>query len=45
MKTDNVMSPHWNTPSLVEWYRILRQYHHWTVWQAIRYALWLRGLR
>jgi len=28
-------------PSLIEWYRILRAHHHWTVFQAIRFALWL----
>jgi hypothetical protein len=27
--------------SLVDWYHILRAHHHWTVFQAIRYALWL----
>lgn len=27
--------------SPVEWYRILRAHHQWTVFQAIRYALWL----
>ncbi len=29
------------SPSLVDWYRILRAHHHWRVFQAIRYALWL----
>ncbi len=28
-------------PSLFDWYRILRAQHHWTVFQAIRFALWL----
>jgi hypothetical protein len=28
-------------PSLFDWYRILRTQHHWTVFQAIRLALWL----
>lgn len=28
-------------PSIVGWYRILRTHYHWTVFQAIRYALWL----
>lgn len=28
-------------PSLVGWYRILRAYHHWTVFEAVRFALWL----
>ncbi len=28
-------------PSLVDWYHILRAHHHWTMFQAIRYALWL----
>jgi hypothetical protein len=23
------------------WYRILRAHHHWAMFQAIRYALWL----
>jgi len=27
--------------SFLTWYRILRQYHHWTIFEAIRYALWL----
>jgi hypothetical protein len=29
--------------SLFAWYHILRAQHHWTVFQAIRYALWLAG--
>jgi hypothetical protein len=29
------------SPSLLGWYHILRAQHHWTVFQAIRYALWL----
>lgn len=28
-------------PSILDWYRILRAHHQWTVFQAIRYALWL----
>jgi hypothetical protein len=28
-------------PSLFDWYCILRAQHHWTVFQAIRFALWL----
>jgi hypothetical protein len=27
--------------SVLEWYSVLRTHHHWTVFQAIRYALWL----
>jgi hypothetical protein len=27
--------------SIVEWYRILRVHHHWPLFEAIRYALWL----
>jgi hypothetical protein len=27
--------------SVLEWYFILRTNHHWTIFQAIRYALWL----
>jgi len=27
--------------SLLDWYRILRTHHAWTVFQVIRYALWL----
>ena len=27
--------------SIVGWYRILRAHHHWTVFQSVRYALWL----
>jgi hypothetical protein len=30
-----------NSPSLLDWYRMLRAHHQWTVFQAIRYALWL----
>jgi hypothetical protein len=29
------------SPSLFNWYFILRAHHHWTMFQAIRYALWL----
>jgi hypothetical protein len=28
-------------PSLFDWYFILRAHHQWTIFQAIRYALWL----
>ena len=28
-------------PSILEWYHILRGHHKWTIFQAIRYALWL----
>lgn len=28
-------------PSVLGWYSILRAHHHWTIFQAIRYALWL----
>jgi hypothetical protein len=31
------------SPSVFGWYHILRAQHHWTVFQAIRYALWLAG--
>jgi hypothetical protein len=27
--------------SILGWYRILRAHHHWTIFQSIRYALWL----
>ncbi len=27
--------------SILDWYRVLRVHHHWTIFQAIRYALWL----
>lgn len=27
-----------------DWYRILRQYHHYSVLQAVYYALYLRGV-
>ena len=30
-------------PSFVQWYRILRAHHQWTVFQSIRFALWLIG--
>jgi hypothetical protein len=29
------------SPSLLDWYRFLRAHRQWTVFQAIRYALWL----
>jgi hypothetical protein len=28
-------------PSILGWYRILRGQRHWTIFQSIRYALWL----
>ena len=27
--------------SILEWYRTLRVHHEWTIFQAIRFALWL----
>jgi len=27
--------------SILDWYRILRGQHQWTIFQSIRYALWL----
>jgi len=27
--------------SLLEWCRILRAHHEWTIFQAVRFALWL----
>jgi hypothetical protein len=27
--------------SFLEWYRILRAHHQWTMFHAIRYVLWL----
>jgi hypothetical protein len=27
--------------ALFDWYRVLRTHHRWTVFQAVRYALWL----
>ena len=27
--------------SILGWYRILRAHHQWTIFQAVRYALWL----
>jgi hypothetical protein len=32
-----VMKPN----SIVFWYRVLRTYHRWTMFEAIRFALWL----
>jgi hypothetical protein len=29
------------SPSLFGWYHILRTHHHWNVFQAIRFVLWL----
>ncbi len=30
-----------NSLSILDWYRILRLHHQWTVFPAMRYALWL----
>ena len=30
-----------NRPSMLDWYLILRGHYHLTMFQAIRYALWL----
>jgi len=27
--------------SVVYWYRVLRVHHQWTIFQAVRYAIWL----
>jgi hypothetical protein len=27
--------------SILDWYRILRVQYQWTIFQSIRYALWL----
>jgi hypothetical protein len=27
--------------SVLYWHRILRTRHHWTMFEALRYALWL----
>jgi hypothetical protein len=27
--------------SILDWYRVLRLQHQWTIFQAVRYALWL----
>jgi hypothetical protein len=27
--------------SILDWYHILRGQHQWTIFQSIRYALWL----
>ncbi len=27
--------------SILNWYRILRAHHRWTIFQSVRYALWL----
>ena len=27
--------------TFLDWYRVLRVHHHWTIFQAIRFALWL----
>lgn len=32
-------SPASELPGLLEWYRILRAHHHWTIFSAIRFAL------
>jgi hypothetical protein len=36
-KESSIMKP----PSIRLWYQILRANHHWTMFEAIRYALWL----
>jgi hypothetical protein len=28
-------------PTFIQWLRILRAHHQWTMFQSIRYALWL----
>jgi hypothetical protein len=30
-----------NRPSMLDWYRIFRAHYQLTMFQAIRYALWL----
>jgi hypothetical protein len=32
-----------NPLPILGWYRILRGQHRWTIFQSIRYALWLAG--
>jgi hypothetical protein len=27
--------------SIFDWYRVLRAHYHWTIFQSVRYALWL----
>jgi len=27
--------------SILQWYQILRLHYHWTIFEAIRFALWL----
>jgi hypothetical protein len=29
------------TPTILQWYQILRQHYQFTLFQAVRYALWL----
>jgi len=29
-------------PSVREWYHILRRHRHWSRWESLRYAIWLR---
>jgi hypothetical protein len=29
------------TPTILQWYQILRQHYQFTVFQAVRYSLWL----
>jgi hypothetical protein len=29
------------SPSILDWYRMLRVQHQWAIFQSIRYALWL----
>jgi len=36
-KESLIMKP----PSILQWYQTLRTRHHWTMFQAIWYALWL----
>ena len=27
--------------SILQWYHVLRMHYHWTVFEAVRFALWL----
>ena len=40
-RLENSQASAMKSPSLLAWYYILRAHHQWTVFQAIRYALWL----
>ncbi len=45
MRLRRICNGYWrqvkDTPSVWQWFRILRMHQHWTVFEAARWALWL----